>query len=908
MAKAKLVTRTATSSTVTDTNLNKGSALTHAEMDSNLINLRDASFGIRDDSSTVLQVTKDKTIHIAGGNNCTSALSGDTITINATGDVTGSSTTTFTNKTFDADGTGNSLTNIEVANLKSGVLDTDLSSVAGTDTTLASAKAIKAYVDANAGGGSGDITSVVAGTGLTGGATSGDATLNVIGGTGITANANDIAIDATVATLAGSQTFTNKTIDANGTGNNISNIDIGNMTAAVIVLESEGIGSNDNDTTIPTSAAVKAYADSVGGGGGVSLSGSTNNTIATVTGSNALAGEANLTFDGSTLAVTGAATVSTTLGVTGASNLDGVTITDNTISTNASNADLIFGTNGTGRFGMSVDGSDFWSNPLYETYFGTTDNVKTMGISRQETVDANAAARNYMIGVAQNTTLSGSSSSNSNFRPRTLNMANSVDMAGFSYTKSGDSRGPKAGQMVTNVVNSGSSASTLQAAQGGRNYVASYDETGSQTFSQSDLTVSRAIACSGEFELYTQGGSANFTFTNAFNFMTSAYVDARHTITNLYGYYVAEPVDSSGTITNNYAFYDGTSDATSLIGGVTLQNGDVTTGAISLVDNKIKANRSNDSICIQGNGTGQVLLAANGGDYTNVSTNGRYDNANILLFQDLDHTLGTASSDRAYKNVIAQDIKLTASQNSSDSDQRWRNQALLNLELNGSSSTATSGQYRSRGPVAFEAYSYITNNSSTNATLGQASGGNYGVSVYPGSSGDLTITNLTGMGTYFELNPDAGDLTITDCVGYESIGIDYYQSSSTTAITDFYHFRAGAHSFDGQSNKVTNDYAFFTESATALSQFGAVRLLNQGSDPGNVADTSHIYAKDESSSSEVFVRDEAGNVTKISPHNKAGEWEYYSVNKNTGKKVRVNMEKMIRKLEEFTGETFMESE
>jgi len=36
---------------------------------------------------------------------------------------------------------------------------------------------------------------------------------------------------------------------------------------------------------------------------GVTLAGSTNNTIATVTGSNALAGEANLTFDGSTLTV-----------------------------------------------------------------------------------------------------------------------------------------------------------------------------------------------------------------------------------------------------------------------------------------------------------------------------------------------------------------------------------------------------------------------------------------------------------------------------------------------------------------------------------------------------------------------------------------------------------------------------
>ena len=41
----------------------------------------------------------------------------------------------------------------------------------------------------------GYITGVTAGSGLTGGATSGTATLNVVGGTGIVANANDIAID-----------------------------------------------------------------------------------------------------------------------------------------------------------------------------------------------------------------------------------------------------------------------------------------------------------------------------------------------------------------------------------------------------------------------------------------------------------------------------------------------------------------------------------------------------------------------------------------------------------------------------------------------------------------------------------------------------------------------------------------
>ena len=53
----------------------------------------------------------------------------------------------FTNKTFDANGTGNSITNIEVADLAAGVLDTDLSSVSASDDTLPSAKATKAYVD-----------------------------------------------------------------------------------------------------------------------------------------------------------------------------------------------------------------------------------------------------------------------------------------------------------------------------------------------------------------------------------------------------------------------------------------------------------------------------------------------------------------------------------------------------------------------------------------------------------------------------------------------------------------------------------------------------------------------------------------------------------------------------------------
>lgn len=66
------------------------------------------------------------------------------------GGMTASSTATFTNKTFDVEGTGNSISNIDVADLKSGVLDTDLTSVSASDDTIPSAKAVKTAIDAKA--------------------------------------------------------------------------------------------------------------------------------------------------------------------------------------------------------------------------------------------------------------------------------------------------------------------------------------------------------------------------------------------------------------------------------------------------------------------------------------------------------------------------------------------------------------------------------------------------------------------------------------------------------------------------------------------------------------------------------------------------------------------------------------
>lgn len=98
------------------------------------------------------------------------------------------------------------------------------------------------------------------------------------------------------------------------------------------------------------------------------------------------------------------------------------------------------------------------------------------------------------------------------------------------------------------------------------------------------------------------------------------------------------------------------------------------------------------------------------------------------------------------------------------------------------------------------------------------------------------------------------------------------------------------------------------QTITGAKTFSAPIALTVGSDPATVSNTAHIYAKDESSSAEIFVRDEAGNVTKISPHNAEGEWEYYSRNTRTGKTVRINMEQMIRDLEQLTGKTYIKDQ
>lgn len=73
-----------------------------------------------------------------------------------------------------------------------------------------------------------------------------------------------------------------------------------------------------------------------------------------------------------------------------------------------------------------------------------------------------------------------------------------------------------------------------------------------------------------------------------------------------------------------------------------------------------------------------------------------------------------------------------------------------------------------------------------------------------------------------------------------------------------------------------------------------INIFNGTAPAGTLTDGCSIFCQNDTTSAELYTMDENGVATKISPHNEAGEWEFYSKNTVTGKVLRIDMEKMMR--------------
>ena len=129
-----------------------------------------------------------------------------------------------------------------------------------------------------------------------------------------------------------------------------------------------------------------------------------------------------------------------------------------------------------------------------------------------------------------------------------------------------------------------------------------------------------------------------------------------------------------------------------------------------------------------------------------------------------------------------------------------------------------------------------------------------------------------------------------------SNGIHKWESQTNVATTEIARFDANQNFLLGGTNSP----------APATKSFA---IFNGVAPTSSVTDGCLLYAEDVSSSSELKVRDEAGNVTTLSPHNfelipegpsEDMAWSYYS--EKNGKRINVDMLRLARLVEQISGE------
>ena len=359
---------------------------------------------------------------------------------------------------------------------------------------------------------------------------------------------------------------------------------------------------------------------------------------------------------------------------------------------------------------------------------------------------------------------------------------------------------------------------------------------------------------------------------NIVNFKASASIDSATKITAYrIGLLEAQATgDFSSTVTL---------DTAQTITGNKTFNGTLTANDLTVDTNTLYVNATNDRVGI-GTSTPSVELDVVGDG----AFSGSVITGAIELAVTSDPSIVT---DKAH--VYAKDADADAVTNLITHSEQFDNSAWVDATLSALSTVTANDGTDPLGGSTADRISGGTGGSMRAQQTGvsYASGTTYTFSVYVKGISGQTV----GVGRF---NPTQdGDVTVTT----HTLNGTWQRLSHT--------FTATATNSGGRV--VVTGNGDKSQTATDFLVWGA-QLEAGTSSPGVYVQTTTTSATGYEQRAEVYVKDESGNVTKISPHNEAGEWEYYSRNTKTGKVVRVNMEEMIRDLEKLTGKTYIKNQ